>query len=153
MSNEVIKPKKNDNYKKSVFTPILYLLLGIILAFKSNEAVTIIFYLLGILIIVCGIKSLVDYIHYKQTANNKLNLWVSIVTIIVGVLLIVLAESIELGIRYVVGFFLIFLGVTRLLNQISYGNYMNFTFLSNIILIILGIFSIFVSNIIYTNVI
>ena len=87
--------------------------------------------------------------RYKQLAQyKKINLSVAIVSIIAGLLLIILAESIELGIRYIVGFFLIFLGITRVLNQISYGNYMNFTFLSNIILIILGIFSIFVSNII-----
>ena len=150
MNTEIIKPKKVNNYnKKSVFTPVLYLLLGIVLAFKSNEAVTLMFYLLGILIIVYGIKCLIDYVRYKQLAQyKKINLSVAIVSIIAGLLLIVLAESIELGIRYIVGFFLIFLGITRVLNQISFGNYLNLTLLSNIILIILGIFSIFVSNIV-----
>ena len=150
MSTEIIKPNKQNNYnKKSVLTPILYLLLGIILAFKSNEAVTLIFYLLGILITIYGIKGLIDYTRFKQAFQYKnINLSIAIVSIIVGVLLIVLAPSIEIGLRYVVGFFLIFLGVTKLLNQISLGNYFNLAFVTNIILVILGIFSIFVSNII-----
>lgn len=146
MKNEIIKPNKSSS-KKSVFTPVLYLLLGIILAFKSNEAVTIMFYLLGILIIVYGIKNFIDYMRYKELAQyKKINLSVAIVSIIAGILLMVLAESIELGIRFVVGFFLIFFGVTRILNQISFNNYLNINLLSNIVLIILGVFSIFVSN-------
>lgn len=151
MKVEVIKPnRKNKNESKpSIFTPVIYLLLGIILAFKSNEAVTIVFYLIGIIVIVYGIKSLIEYSRNKDLVQyKKINLSVGISSVLIGVLLIVLAEVIEKGLRYVLGFFLIFFGVTRLLTQISYGEYINFTLLSNIILILLGIFSIFVSNVI-----
>ena len=107
------------------------------------------FYLIGIIIIVYGIKNMVDYNRYKdQVQYKKMSLSVSIISIIVGILFIVLAEALEVSIRYMLGFFLIFLGVTRLLNQISYGSYINVNALFNVILIILGIFSIFVSNVI-----
>ena len=151
MKTEVIKPKKQNTEKKNVITPILYLILGIVLAFKSNEAVTVIFYLLGILVIVYGIKSFVEYYRNREVVIEKfrkVNLGVGIVSVVVGILLIVLAKVIEHSIRYVLGFFLIFLGVTRLLTQISYGDYINLSTVSSIVLIILGIFSIFVSNII-----
>ncbi len=150
MGTEIIKPKKEKNKdveKKSVFTPVIYLLLGMVLAFKSNEAVTLMFYLLGILIIVYGIKSFLDYRRYRELAQfKKINLGVAVTSIIIGVLMMVLAEAIQVGIRYVLGFFLIFFGVTRLLNQFSFGYYVNFNLLVNITLIILGVFSIFVSN-------
>ncbi len=151
MKETVIKPKKNKKEVEhvSLLTPIIYLIIGIILAFKNNEAVTILFYIIGILVIVYGIKGLIDYYNNKELVQYKnINISVSVVSIIIGVLLIVLAKALEVSIRYVLGFFLIFLGVSRILTQISYHEYKNLSFLVNIVLIILGIFSVFVSNII-----
>ena len=147
---EVIKPDKGKSSEsKSVITPILYLILGIILAFKNNEAVTIVFYLIGIIVIVYGIKALLEYYKYKELVQyRKINLSVGISSIVMGILLIVLAEVIEKSIRYVLGFFLIFLGVTRIMTQVSYGKYLTTSLIINIALIILGIFSIFISNVI-----
>ena len=149
MKSVIIKPKRESTEGKSVLTPILYLVLGIILAFKSNEAVTVLFYLIGILVVVYGVKSLIEYYRNKELVMEKfrkVNLGVGIISIVVGVLFVVLADIIEQSIRYVLGFFLIFFGITRLLTQISYGTYINASALLNVILIILGIFSIFVSN-------
>ena len=151
MKETVIKPKKNKKEVEhvSLLTPIIYLIIGIILAFKNNEAVTILFYIIGILVIVYGIKGLIDYYNNKELVQYKnINISVSVVSIIIGVLLIVLGKALEVSIRYVLGFFLIFLGVSRILTQISYHEYKNLSFLVNIVLIILGIFSVFVSNII-----
>ena len=147
---EIIKPGKDrGGEKKSVITPILYLLLGIILAFKNNEAVTIVFYLIGIIVLVYGIKALIEYYKYKELVQyKKINLSVGISSIIAGILLVVLAEVIEKGIRYVLGFFLIFFGITRIMTQVSYGKYFTTSLIMNIALIILGVFSIFVSNVI-----
>ena len=61
-------------------------------------------------------------------------------------LLIVLSGVLEASIRYVLGFFFIFMGISRLLTSISFNNYKNFSTISNIILIALGIYSIFFSN-------
>ena len=41
---------------------------------------------------------------------------------------------------------MIFIGVSRLFTDYSLSNYKNFNTMSNIVLVILGIFSIFVSN-------
>ena len=146
---EVIIPKKNhnENKNKSILAPIVYLGLGLILAFKSDEAVQLLFYVIGAIIIVFGVKSLVEYNRHKELAQYKsINLSVGITSLILGVLLITLAGAITLSIRYIIGFFLIFIGLGRILNQISYGVTINFSAISNIILIILGFYSIFVSN-------
>lgn len=144
---EIIKPKKEGKASKNVLTPIIYLILGVILAFKSDEAVKLVFYILGIIVIIYGIKSLITYYQNKDSMQFKnINLSIGIISILIGALLIILAGALNLGIRYILGFFMIFIGVSRLLSDYSLSNYKNFNTMSNIVLIILGIFSIFVSN-------
>lgn len=153
MKTEIIKPKKEKKINKennSLLTPIIYLILGVILAFYSNEAVQLIFYALGILIICYGLKSLVTYYQNKNLAQFKnINLSIGLFSIIMGILLIVLAGALETSIRYVLGFFLIYMGISRFLTDYSFGTYKNWKSLSNLVLVILGIYSIFVSNVIF----
>lgn len=146
MKTEIIKPKK-EGKENNLLTPIIYLILGIILAFRSNEAIKLLFYIIGILVIIYGIKTFVVYYQNKDTVQYKnINLGISLVSIIIGILLIALSGVLEVSIRYILGFFLIYMGVSRLLTQVSFGDYKNFGTLSNIVLIILGVYSIFFSN-------
>lgn len=146
---EIIKPKREEKEKKSLITPIIYFILGIVLAFKSNEAVTLVFYVLGIFVILFGIKSLITYYKNKEIAQfGNMHLSLGIISIILGILLMALSSALETSIRYVLGFFLIFIGISRLLSDYSYHQYKNIRSLSNILLIICGLFSIFVSNVI-----
>ena len=147
MKAEIIKPKKEKKESKNLLNPIIYLVLGLLLMFRSNQVVELLFYVLGIIVIIYGIKSFVLYYQNKEIVQYKnINLTISVVSIIIGVLLIVLSGVLETSIRYVLGFFFIFMGVSRLLTSISFNNYKNFSTVSNIILIVLGIYSIFFSN-------
>lgn len=147
MKTEIIKPKKQKKDNSNLVTPIIYLIIGIILAFKSNEAIQLLFYIIGILIIVYGVKSLVDYYKNKSIVQFKnVNLSIAVISIILGVLIILLSETLEVSIRYLLGFFLIYMGISRLLTSISFNDYKNWSTVSNILLIILGIYSIFISN-------
>ena len=149
MKTEIIKPKKEVKEARSFFNPIIYLVLGLLLMFKSNEVVEFLFYILGIIVIIYGIKSFVVYYQNKDIVQYKnINLTIAIASVIIGVLMIVLSGVLEASIRYVLGFFFIFMGVTRLLTSISFNNYKNFSTISNIILIALGVYSIFFSNIV-----
>ncbi len=147
MKAEVIKPKKEMKEARSLLNPIIYLVLGILLIFKSNEVVELLFYVLGIIVIIYGIKSFVLYYQNKDVVQYKnINLTIAIASVIIGVLLIILSGVLEASIRYVLGFFFIFMGISRLLTSISFNNYKNFSTISNIVLIALGIYSIFFSN-------
>lgn len=147
MKAEVIKPMKEKKESKNLLNPIIYLVLGLLLMFRSNQVVELLFYVLGIIVIIYGIKSFVLYYQNKEIVQYKnINLTIAVVSIIIGVLLIVLSGVLETSIRYVLGFFFIFMGVSRLLTSISFNNYKNFSTVSNIILIALGIYSIFFSN-------
>ena len=147
MKTEIIKPKKEMKEARSLLNPIIYLVLGLLLVFKSNEVVELLFYVLGIIVIIYGIKSFVVYYQNKDVVQYKnINLTIAIASEIIGVLLIVLSGVLEASIRYVLGFFFIFMGISRLLTSISFNNYKNFSTISNIVLIALGIYSIFFSN-------
>lgn len=147
MKTEIIKLNNKKSENKSLLTPIIYLIIGGILVFKSDEAIEIFFYIIGIMVILYGIKAFINYYRNKDNIQFKnVNLTVAITSIIIGLLLIVLAGAINLSIRFLIGFFLIFMGVSRLLTDISFGNYMSVSTLSNILLIILGIYSVFVSH-------
>lgn len=147
MKTEIIKPKKEMKEARSLLNPIIYLVLGLLLMFKSNEVVELLFYILGIIIIIYGIKSFVVYYQNKDVVQYKnINLTIAIASVIIGVLLIVLSGVLEASIRYVLGFFFIFMGISRILTSISFNNYKNFSTLSNIVLIALGVYSIFFSN-------
>ena len=149
MKAEIIKPKKEMKEARSLLNPIIYLVLGILLMFKSNEVMELIFYVLGIIIIIYGIKSFIVYYQNKDVVQYKnINLTIAIASVIIGVLMIVLSGVLEASIRYVLGFFFIFMGVTRLLTSISFNNYKSFSTVSNIVLIGLGIYSIFFSNVV-----
>lgn len=153
METEIIKPNKNNKPKKeenkSILTPIIYLIIGIILAFKNESAVKFIFYIIGIFIIIYGIKSFITYYKFKDKAQYKnINISLSIASIIIGSLFIILSEIFEKGIRYAIGFFFIYMGISRLLTSISFNEYKNLSTISNIVLIIIGLYSIFVSNVI-----
>lgn len=147
MKTEIIKPKREKKENNSILTPIIYLILGVILAFKSNEAIKLLFYIIGLFVIVYGIKSFITYYQNKDSVQYKnINLSIAIISIVLGLLLIVLAGALEISIRYILGFFLVYMGVSRLLTQISFGDYKNFSTLSNIVLIVLGVYSILFSN-------
>lgn len=150
MRTKVIKPKDRNKVKneKSLLTPIVYLILGGILAFKSNEAVQLLFYIIGIILIIYGLKFFILYYQIMNVTPYK-NFFLSIflISTIFGILLIILSNALEVSIRYILGFFLIFIGVTKLLTSISFGKIKDLSNLSSIILIALGIFNIFVSNV------
>ena len=143
MKTEIVKPKKEIKEVRSLLNPIIYLVLGLLLIFKSNEVMEFIFYVLGIIIIIYGIKSFVLYYQNKDIVHYKnIHLTVAIASVIIGVLLIVLSGVLEASIRYVLGFFFIFMGISRLLTSISFNQYKSLSTVSNIVLIVLGIYNI-----------
>lgn len=147
MKTEIIKPKKEGKEKKNILTPIIYLILGVILAFKSNEAIKLLFYIIGILVIIYGMKSFVIGYQNKDNIQIKnINIGIAAVSIIIGLLVILLSGVLEMSIRYVLGFFLVYMGISRMLTEISFGNHFSWSNLSNIVLIVLGVYSILFSN-------
>lgn len=154
MKAEIVKPKKEEKETKSVkeagniITPIIYLVLGLLLIFKNEKVMEFFFYVVGIIIIIYGIKSFVVYYQNKELVRYKnINLSIAIVSVIIGVLLILLSGALQAFVQYTIGFIFIFIGLSRLLVSISFNNYKSLSTLINIALIIFGVCSMF-SNLI-----
>ena len=77
---------------------------------------------------------------------KNINLSIAVISFVIGLLLILLAGVLNLSIRYLIGFFLIFMGVSRLITELSYGKFFRLSVISNVVLIILGVYSVFVSH-------
>lgn len=150
MKGKIIKP--NDKYKKKIIESITLLILGIILVTNSNQAVTIIFQIIGVGIILFGIYKLYHYLMLKKQfkMEDSDSLISSIISITIGLVIILLASILEVGLRYIIGFYLIINGISKSFIALSVKNqspkffYLNI--LVSIIYILLGLYTIFIAN-------
>lgn len=103
--------KKNN----SLFTPIVFLVIGVILFVDPDSMVKFISYIFGGLLIIVGVYRCVNYyIQDKRMGvvnNNELAF--GITAFILGLLFIVLASAIEFLIRIFFGVYLILIGISK----------------------------------------
>lgn len=150
MKGKIIKP--NDKYKKKIIESITLLILGIILVTNSNQAVTIIFQIIGVGIILFGIYKLHHYLMLKKQfkMEDSDSLISSIISITIGLLIILLASILEVGLRYIIGFYLIINGISKSFIALSVKNQSPKFFYLNIVVsiiyILLGLYTIFIAN-------
>lgn len=149
MKDQIIKPKKEIKEARNLLNPIIYLVLGLLLIFNNKEVVELLFYIIGIIIIIYGIKAFVVYYQNRNIVQFKnVSLTVGIISITIGILLIILSGILETSIRFVLGFFFIYMGISRLLVALSFSNYNIWHIISNIVLIALGVYCVFFSNVV-----
>lgn len=117
MHTEIIKPNEKKNY--NLITTIILLVLGLVLITNSNTFVTIAFEIVGAFIILFGLYRTFRYMSLKKQFKVEDNdaLISGIISITVGLLIILLAGVLEVGLRYIIGFYLLFSGI----NKISLG--------------------------------
>ncbi len=150
MKEKLIKPKNKQ--KTNSINSIILLILGIILATNSNKIITLGFQLIGICIITFGIYKIIKYINLKKQfkIEDSETMISGIITITVGILIVVLASILEIGLRYIIGFYLILNALGKIMIAKTILDHKNPIFISNtiasIILLILGLYTIFVAN-------
>ena len=150
MKEKLIKP--NDKNKKGMIQSVILLILGIILVTNSNQIVTIAFQIIGAFIIAFGVYKIIRYISIKnQFKIEDANLLTTgIITIAVGLILILIASIIEIGLRYLLGIYLILNGISKMMLITNIKDVSNNITKSNIIAsaiyILLGLYTIFIAN-------
>ncbi len=91
-------------YKSSVTTSVTLLVIGLLLFFKSAEAITILSYIIGTILAILGLVAVI--IFFKESSSNilnDLNIVYGVVTIILGVLIIRNPSVIATFIPFIVG--------------------------------------------------
>lgn len=141
--------KKNS--KVSLISGIAFFILGMIIFLNPGLLVKVISYGIGGLLILIGLyKTINYYIQDKRLGIvNRNEFAFGITAIILGVIFIFLADAIELLIRFIVGGWLVFAGVNKIIKTF-YTTDRNGKFYAliiiGIILILIGLYIILVSN-------
>ncbi len=115
---------KSEEPKTSIFIPILEFILGIILITNSNKIVVIGFQIVGAIVLIFGIYNLIRFYQIKKQwkVENQPLLVTGAISCTIGLLVILLATVLEVGLRYIIGFFLLCNGINKAIIALSDKN-------------------------------
>ena len=138
--------------KVSLISGIVFFILGTIIFLNPELLVKVISYGLGGLLILIGIyKSCNYYIQDKRLGIvNRNEIAFGITAIILGIIFIFLADAIELLIRFIVGGWLVIVGISKIFTTFfttDRDSKFYALIVIGIILILIGIYIILVANI------
>ena len=101
---ERIKELMRSFYKSSIATSIVLLIIGVLLFFRSEEAIIGLAYIIGTILCVLGIVAVVMFFKdSSENIKNDLNIVYGIVSLILGILVIVNPNAIAKLIPFIVG--------------------------------------------------
>lgn len=147
---------KSYSTQSSLISSIIFFILGGILFTSADKVISFLSIAIGIILATTGIVFLVLYfISIKKLEQNKKYLINGIVTLIVSIIFIFFSGVIEQFIRFIVGGWILFSGIIRLVNVLSMNNKNTKFFpllIVSILLIIVGIYTIVIGNIILSSV-
>ncbi len=154
MKVTVLNQEKKER-KNSFYSSIALLILGIVLTFHSQELISMIFIILGFIVLLYGIFKVSNFYKLKtqlQYEDNEL-ITTGILYSIFGLIVILLSSFFASAIKIVTGIWLIFLGMTKIKTGMFFKNVdsKNFTIqtIAGIVLIVLGIYTILANNVVF----
>lgn len=140
-----------DGRKITLLSSIVFFILGMIIFVKPEMVVKVISYVIGGGLILVGVYSTISYIVNDRRLKvvNYNEIMFGITAIILGLLFILLAGTIELLLRIVVGVWVIMSGISRIYTSMIYpvrdARFYSLIIVG-IILIGLGFYIVFYSN-------
>lgn len=142
---------KAQNNKVNLLTAIVFLIVGALMLANPNQVVAIISYICGIVLIVYGIYACIkNYYDTKANSNTpSTGLMIGIVSLVLGIIFIFLANVIGVALQYVFGAWILFSGINRLISALQENkNDNNFIIqlVVAILLILAGLYTILKSN-------
>ncbi len=147
---------KSYSKQSSLLSSILFFILGAILFTKADEILSLISIIVGVLLAIAGTVSITYYyFKTKQQVYNHKNLIYGIILLIVAIIFIFFANIVEQFIRFIVGGWILFSGIMRLINVLSM-NFKSNKFLPllivSLLLIGVGIYTIVIGDILISTV-
>ena len=148
---------KSYSSQSSLISSIIFVIIGAILFSNADRVIEIISIAIGLILATTGIISLVIY-YFKLKKNNHSetgSLTLGIITIILAIIFIFFSSLVEQFIRFIIGGWILFSGIIRLINALSSGK-RNTTFIPLLIvsalLILVGIYTIVVGDVILSTI-
>lgn len=141
--------KKSNNY--SLVSGIIFFALGIVLFTKPDVFIKAISYVFGGILILIGLYKILNY--YIKDKNlkvvNRNEMAFGVTAVILGLVFIFLADAIELVLRFIIGGYLILIGVGKVM-QTFYTTDRSSKFYAlivvGLVIVITGVYTIVNSN-------
>ena len=149
---------KSYNSQASLISSIIYFIIGGILFAKADEVLSVLSLIIGIIMAISGIVSLVIYyINLKKEIpyKNHKNLAYGILLLIISIIFIFFSNIVAQFIRFIIGGWILFTGIIRLINSLSMNNKNNKfipLLIVSLLLIGVGIYTIVKGDIILSSV-
>lgn len=143
------------NDKSSIIGSILFLVIGILLFLYSSQMIEFMAYILGVVFAVIGGYRLISYYKSKESINvSSIDLTIGITLVVIGIIIIFCSSVIEFVIRLVMGGWILFSGVNKLivsLNNSIHDTKWKVLIGISILLILSGLYIILKSNLIIST--
>ena len=149
---------KINNYKNtsSLVSSIILFIMGGILFTNPDIFVTTISKIIGTILLATAIILLITiFLNRKTTPIPILKLSSTIILLLLGIMFLFFSETVEKAIRIVVGFWILFSGINRLINALKMTD-KNKKFLSlvivSILLILIGVYTIVIGDVLLSSI-
>ncbi len=149
---------KINNYKNtsSLVSSIILFIMGGILFTNPDIFVTTISKIIGTILLATAIILLITiFLNRKITPIPILKLSSTIILLLLGIMFLFFSETVEKAIRIVVGFWILFSGINRLINALKMTD-KNKKFLSlvivSILLILIGVYTIVIGDVLLSSI-
>ncbi len=145
------------SFSSNLVSTIISLIIGVILFTRPDLVTIMISYVLGGILIAYGLVKLFYFFYQKgKIPETPYNSCISgTALIIIGLVCIFLSGVIEHIVRFIIGGFILFSGINRLIKAGDLKNQNEHKFISviivSIILIVGGLYVIFVSNLVFSS--
>ena len=113
-----LKNKSKDKNTLTIIYSLIVLVIGIVLVVKPNILSLVISFIVGIYIVISSIASLSLAINAKNSSNYKLQIGLSIVLLVIGILCIVGKFLVPGIILQFVGLMLIIYSIINIINRL-----------------------------------
>lgn len=136
---EHLKKGMNKLFATSLISSVIMLVLGIMLLIRPDFIINVVSTVIGLVILIPGIVSLVDYFKTKYNAN----LIIGVVACIIGIVFIFNSKFVSSILPFVLGIYFIINGISKLqysmeLRKNKVTNYMP-SVITSILLLVCGI--------------
>ena len=137
--------KENKIPINNLFYALLFLVLGIILLTSTEDLITIVSKVIGYGLIIIGIFKSINYVYMKGKLGDysfsKLSIGLALICF--GVLLVLFSSTLSFAIRTLVGLWIVFAGINRIILAITIKSLDKKSFwvylITSILMIVLGV--------------
>ena len=144
---------KSYETKKSLITPIVFLIIGLVLAINPGEVVEFISFIFGGVFLFLGIlKFITDRKRNDTTTSDEI---FSFIMIIMGIICIFFSSTIELLVRLILGLWILLNGINTVIigtDIIKIDKKNIFTLLVGFFLMAMGLYTMFIENLVFETI-